>query len=408
MILGGRGQSRARGQALVAALFVAGCGSRHVDIITRQGAPDPCAALSAEQCGADTQDGCSLQPNPTGCTSSNATCGVGRCSSEDPFVRRSGEGLFLHGAPFSFVGSVSWGIAWDDNGCRISAYASQQDALGPTFDELAAMNTSVLRVWAFQSYAGASGTDFSHFDRLVGAARAAGVRLIPVLENMHPDCSSGDARDDTWFASGYKSRYGNYALSYRDYVAALVAHFRDEPTIMGWELMHEAGGDQFAALDAFISDMTSLVRAVDTNHLIAIGLNNGDTPATSSDGDPSNYFKLQDRAQIDLVDVHDFNAPGDPLPAQAALCRSITHALRKAAFIGASAVKLSDPSSASLDARAGQIQNKLDAALAADFRGFLVYDYVPKWQNAGYDFDSRTGEPLAGPSGVLARRAPKY
>ena len=66
--------------------------------------------------------------------------------------------------------------------------------------------------------------------------------------------------DDTWFASGYKSPYGSYALSYRDYVAGLVAHFQSEPTIMAWELMHEASGEQFAALDAFAEDMTTLIR----------------------------------------------------------------------------------------------------------------------------------------------------
>jgi mannan endo-1,4-beta-mannosidase len=266
----------------------------------------------------------------------------------------------------------------------------------------------VLRFWAFQSYAGASGMDFSHFDRLVVAARAAGVRLIPVLENMQHDCSSGAALDDTWFASGYKSPYGNYALSYRDYVSALVTHFRSEPTIIAWELMHEASGDQFAALDAFAEDMTTLIRAADTNHLIALGLNNGDSAATSTDGDPSNYVKLQDRAEVDLVDVQDFNAPGEPLPAQVALCRSLTHALGKVAFMGASAATLSDASSAAMKVRASEIASKLDAALAAEFRGFLVYDYAPKWQSPSYEFDSRPGEPLAGPNGVLAQRAPQY
>jgi len=399
----------ARSSALLGvALSLSGCGRRYVDIITRGDAADPCATLSALACVADTQDGCSLQPNRTGCTTSDASCGAGACTSGDPFVRRSGEALFLHGAPFDFVGTVSWGLAWDDNGCQVSAYSSQADALAASFDELAQMNTNVLRVWAFQSYAGASGTDYSHFDRLVDAARAAGVRLIPVLENMHSDCSSGDMRNDTWFQSGYKSPYGAYALSYRDYVAGLVAHFSAEPTIIAWELMHEAGGNQFAALDGFAEDMTTLIRAADGNHLIALGLNDGDTPATSSDGTPSNYFKLQDRAEVDLVDVQDFNDPVEPLPAQAATCRSITRTLGKVAFIGASAAKLSDASAASLNLRASQVSAKLKAALAADFHGFLVYDYAPKWQSASYDFDARPEEPLAGPSGVLAQESPKY
>jgi mannan endo-1,4-beta-mannosidase len=408
MALSARARVGSRVALGLCAALLAGCSGRHVDIIELRTPADPCTALSADECAADTQDGCSLQPNPTGCTTSNPSCGAGICAGGDPFVRRNGETLSLHAAPFSFVGSVSWGLAFADNGCKVSAYSSQADALGPSFDDLANMHSSVLRFWAFQSYAGSSGTDFSHFDLLVAAARAAGVRLIPVLENMQKDCSSGISIDDTWFSSGYRSPYGSYTLSYRDYVAGLVAHFSSEPTIIAWELMHEASGDQFSALDGFAGDMTSLIKAADANHLIALGLNNGDSPATSTDGDSSNYFKLQNRPEIDLVDVQDFNAPSDPYPAQEALCRKITHALTKVAFIGASTAELTDTSSSALATRASQIGAKRDAALGADFRGYLMYDYNPKWQTAGYDFDARAGEPLAGPDGVLAQHAPTY
>ncbi len=57
------------------------------------------------------------------------------------------------------------------------------------------------------------------------------MRLILVLENHYADCTSGGARDDAWYASGYESPYGEYSLSYPEYVAGLVDHFRDEPTI---------------------------------------------------------------------------------------------------------------------------------------------------------------------------------
>jgi hypothetical protein len=137
-------------------------------------------------------------------------------------------------------------------------------------------------------------------------------------------------------------------------------------------------------------------------------LNNGDSPATSTDGEPSNYFKLQNRAEIDLLDVHDFNTPDAALPAQAAQCRSIAHALGKTIFVGAAAVKLADASSASFALRAAQVGSKMDAAQGDGFRGFLVYDYVPAWQNPSYDFDSRSGEPLSGPNGVIDQRAPRF
>ena len=357
------------------------CSTRYSDVIVAADDPVPvprdrCADLNAEQCALDLA-GCTLQPNPTGCVSSDPTCGVGKCAGGDPYVRPVGGALSLHNEPFVFIGTVSWGIAWADNGCKVSAYASQEEALAEIFDDLATMHVSVLRFWAFQSFAGPSGTDFSHFDRLRDKARSAGVRLIPVLENMHSDCSSG-TRDDAWFGGGYLRPYGNYALSYQTYVERLVTHFSNEPTIMAWELMHEASGTQFAPLEAFTADMASLVRRLDQNHLLALGLD-VPSPATSLSGDPSYYFRLQDRPEINLVDVHDFDAPNEAMPANSAQSASIAHALGKPVFIGAAAVKVSDASPASLTLRAGQIERKLSSALAANFRGFLVYDFVPSW-----------------------------
>jgi hypothetical protein len=269
------------------------------------------------------------------------------------------------------------------------------------------MHTTVLRFWAFQAYAGASGADFSHFDRLVEAARAAGVRLIPVLENMHVDCSSGITPDDTWFAGGYTRPYGSYVLSYRDYVTGLVAHFRDEPTIIAWELMHEAGGSDFTALESFAADMSALVRAAAPNQLLSLGLNNGGTPATSTEGDPSNYFRLQSHSELDLIDVHDFSA-ADALPAPLARCQVIAHALGKPIFAGATGLELNDTTAQSFQLRGQLMEQKLEAAFNANFRGFLLYDYLPGWTKAYLDFDSRASEPLAGPGGVLDQHAPKY
>jgi len=398
--------SIARVFASVLCCAASACDPNYIDIISRSDNSDPCAALDAAACAANTADGCAFQPSPTGCSSSDVTCGAGVCASGDPFVRASGEALFLHGKPFTFLGTVSWGLAWSDT-CQVSKYPSQAAALGPTFDEFAAMHLSALRVWAFQSSAGDRGNDFSHLDALVNAARATGVRLILVLENMHPDCSSGVTLDDQWFASGYKSPYGKYALSYRDYVTGVVSHFSNEPTIMAWELMHEAGGNDFNALDAFAADMTALIRKLDTHHLIALGTENGTSPATSADGDPSNYFRLQSHPDVDLLDVHDFDLAGQ-FPAQFARCQQVAHALGKPIFAGATAVNLVDTSASSFELRAEQLDGKLQAAFQANFRGFLVYDYVPGWTTAKFDFDTRPTEPLSGPGGLLDQRAPKY
>jgi hypothetical protein len=191
-------------------------------------------------------------------------------------------------------------------------------------------------------------------------------------------------------------------------VIGLVTHFRDEPTIFAWELMHEAGGNSFAALDGFAQDMSSLVRGIDAKHLIVLGVNNGNSAATSTGGDNSNYFKLNAHDNIDLLDVHDFAAVDDAEPAPVARCRAIARDLHKPIFLGAGAVELSGTSASAYTQRAGRLSRKIDAAQSDAFAGYLVYDYVPNWTVLDFDFDTRSEEPLAGPNGILAQHAMQF
>jgi mannan endo-1,4-beta-mannosidase len=256
-------------------------------------------------------------------------------------------------------------------------------------------------VWAFQSFCGATGTDYSALDQVVRFARAAGVRLIFVLENMRDDCSKGK-RDDSWFRSGYREPYGGYALSFPDFAQGLVAHFRDEPSILAWEIMHEAGGGDSAAMLDFATQMTTVVRSTDRNHLIVFGSDNGDSVATRIDGSPSAYSTLHGLDTVDMIDAQDFFAEESPMtPAVEASCR-VAQSLHKPCFVGASAVSLSGTSTQAFSVRASQVSNKAQAALDAGFAGYLVYAFTPGWQNASFDFDARSNEPLAGGSGTLA------
>jgi len=404
--------SRLLAEAAGCALVTLGCGTQYSDPIVSVGdaaAPspaDPCLVWKNEpDCVADTVHGCSYEPNPVGCHVDDPACPAGTCGGGDPFVRRTGETLWLHGASYSFLGTVSWAVAGNGSGCWTSSYPTHDEALKRTFDDLADMRASAFRIWAFQSYAGASGKDYASFDRVVAYARRAGVRLILVLENMWSDCTQGGQRDDAWFATGYRSPYGNYTLSYRDYVAGVVAHFRSEPTLLGWELVHEAQGSDFASLDGFAQDMSALVRAADPNHLIALGTDNGDSGATSRAGSPSNYQRLHAHPEIDWLDIHDFDAPDVALPASAPEQQATASALAKPVFNGAAGIRLTEDSAGALESRATALTAKLEAAFASGFVGFLVYDYYPGWTNPSYDFDTRAEEPLAGPDGILARHA---
>ena len=365
---------------------------------------DPCSRWGTEtECVKDTANDCSVQPNEVGCLLDDASCVPWTCASGDPFVSRSGPDLFLKGRPFRFVGANAWGVAGRNGNCQYSGFPSQQEALPQVFGALAEMRVQVLRVWAFQSFCGASGTDYSALDLVVRYARSAGVRLIFVLENMHDDCSQGK-RDDSWFQTGYREPYGNYALSFLDYTRGVVTHFRDEPTVLAWEIMHEAGGNDPAAMLDFATEMTALVRRNEPNHhhLIVLGTDSGSTPATQIEGSPSPFRTLQALDTVDLVDTHDFSAENSAMPAAEQASCAVAQSLHKPCFVGASAVSLIDTSASSFSVRASQVSNKAQAALDAGFAGYLVYAFTPGWQTVGFDFDARANEPLAGPGGTLA------
>lgn len=392
--------------SLALAALLSGCSTQYADPV-RAGEDagnevNPCAHWTSESdCAKDTANGCSVQPNDVGCHLDDSTCVPWTCASGDPFVRRSAATLFLRARPFRFVGANAWGVAGMDGNCQYGGFQSRQEMLARAFGDLADMRVQVLRAWAFQSFCGASGSDFSALDDVVRYARAAGVRLIFVLENMWDDCSKGK-RDDSWFASGYRSPYGGYALSFPDYTRGLVAHFRDEPTILAWEIMHEAGNDDAAAMLDFASRMTALVRSTDSNHLIVLGSDNGDSSGTHLEGSSSPYAKLQGLDTVDMVDTHDFYADDTAMTARERDDCAIAQSLRKPCFVGASTVSLADTTTQEFSLREQRVSSKAQAALDAGFAGYLLYAYTPGWQSAGFDFDGRSGEPLAGHNGTLA------
>ena len=390
-----------------------GCGTQYAEPVTRGTEVDPCRAWTSEaECEADQTHGCTVQPNPVGCRTTDPNCPKFTCQGGVPFVTRSGQVLLLHDQPFRFVGVNSWAIAWDPNGCRLFEYDNQEDALARMFDDMVTLGATVARIWAFQTYAGASGTDYSRLDNVVRYARRANVRLIFVLENGRADnCSRGGDRDDSWYATNYLAPYDTNALSYPDYVRGLVRHFATEPTILAWELVHEAQTSSFDALNGFVRDMSRHIRDNDGNHLISAGVDCGGAEATDrTDGPPSSYYKLNEHDTVHLLDVHEFVSPTVPLTADQSACKAIAESLNKPMFFGAIGISV-DGSASQLATRANQMKSKVDAAFARGFVGSLIYEYYPDWPvpSAGTTrFDCRAEDPLGRPNGIAAALAARY
>ena len=165
----------------------------------------------------------------------------------------------------------------------------------------------MIRFWAYQTYTQGA-TYWGGVDRVLAAAKATGMKVIPVLEDGPGDCTTSSTatpkakyQGDTWYSQGYKVPYGNATLSYRDYVARIAAHYADDPTILGWMMMNEADTSARdsagrSVLVDFATDIAGVIRAADPHHLITVGTQSNGAPGASGPD-----FAARLRAEVDRL-----------------------------------------------------------------------------------------------------------
>lgn len=358
--------------------------------------------------------------------------GLSGCSAQaDAFVTRSGTSFQVDGAPFRFVGFTLYDAAASDiyscaPGSRLTD-AELADAMRYVHDRAGG---TVVRFWAYQTYT-AGGTDFSGMDLVIAAARKAGLRVLPVLEDGPGDCSTGQTgvakaavEGDTWYQQGYKRPYGDARLSYRDYVRVVAAHYRDDPNIAAWMLMNEAEtgarnvGDHTALAD-FALDVATVVKAVDRHHLVTLGTQANGAPGTSG----RDFADIYRQPVLDFTEVHDWARYGsdtEALPgsvegqvpaASSPQCQSTTapiacsfaiaRELGKPLVVGEAGITATD--AASRARRAGLLHAKMDAAFGAGASGYLVWQ-LSNGTSDGYGVVPDGRDPLGPVMAGVARR----
>ncbi len=118
-------------------------------------------------------------------------------------------------------------------------------------------------------------------DHLIADAEQAGIHLILPLVNHWPDFGGMD-RYVTWFHA--KSRddfYRDPALrqAYKSYTAQILNRentltgrlYKDEPSILAWELANEPRSKRPALLIEWVREMSQWIKQNDSNHLLAVG-----------------------------------------------------------------------------------------------------------------------------------------
>jgi hypothetical protein len=292
------------------------------------------------------------------------------------FVTRTGTKLLLNGRPYQFAGLNIYN-ANSRNNCWYTM------GTGPGLDSSlsAAPGATVFRAWFFQQEATLNGLrDWSAFDHALAVAKAHGVRVIATLADQWGACENGAYKSESWYQSGYASTVAvGYTQPYRAWVAAVVSRYRNDPTIMAWQLMNEAedltalGGScsptSDATLKSWTADMATLVKGKDANHLLSLG-----TIGTGQCGG-LDYAGLYSVSGIDLCEYHDYSAPTLAMPGdqwhglQAQLNRCA--ALNKPLFVGESGIT----GVGGLGTRASDFQAKFTAQFSAGVVGELIWDW---------------------------------
>lgn len=135
-------------------------------------------------------------------------------------------------------------------------------------------------------------TGLEHLDYVLDAARKRGLKLIVVLTNNWRDFGGMDQYLVWYRRTEHHQFYTDPVVvhAYKDWVAHVIGRknsitgmpYRDDPTIFAWELANEprcTNSGEFdhpadckpSMLDQWVDDLSSYIKSLDPNHLVAAG-----------------------------------------------------------------------------------------------------------------------------------------
>ena len=332
------------------------------------------------------------------------------------FVEAGGARFELDGRPWRPIGYNQYRLTSQPGGyvCDPGYGAISDASLGRRLDEMRDAGANTVRTWFFQSYY--EGGGWAPFDRVLRAAAARGLHVVPALVNHYPDCEppSGGTKSIGFYESAFRSPGYGYKLSFEEYARLVADHYAADRTVAFWQLVNEAeacGSGGPAALRSFASEMRAQLRAVDRNHLVSLG-----TIGTGQCGTTGDDYRTVHEV-VDVCEVHDYGAPQTALPGDdtngiARRVRQCTD-LGKPIFVGEAGIQSdvnADGGSSgtttaeALRRRAEFFAAKIGAQLRAGMDGYLIWDKI--LENSDSSFNASSGRYGIGRFGTGATEDP--
>ncbi|XP_057976497.1 mannan endo-1,4-beta-mannosidase 7 [Malania oleifera] len=222
------------------------------------------------------------------------------------FIRTRGVNFVLNGSPFYANGFNAYWLMY------VASDPSQRSKVSSAFREATSHGLTVARTWAFSDggyrplqYSPGSYNEqmFKGLDFVIAEARRYGIKLILSLANNYESFGGKKqyvnwarnqgqylTSDDDFFRNpvvkGYYKNHVQTVLNRYNTITGI--HYKDDPTIMAWELMNEprcTSEPSGRTIQAWIMEMASHVKSIDKKHLLEAGLEGfygGTTPQRES------------------------------------------------------------------------------------------------------------------------------
>jgi mannan endo-1,4-beta-mannosidase len=228
------------------------------------------------------------------------------------------------------------------------------------------------------------------------------------LTNQWGDCEnvSGSPvyKFESWYQSDYKSTVdAGMTTTYREWVQEVVTRYRDNPTILAWQMINEGetrtagtwscSSTANASVHNWAVDVSGLIKSLDSNHLVSLGtIGNGQCGTSTGTA----YEDLHAISTIDLCEYHDYDSPTSLMPGDQwnglATRLSQCQARGKPMFIGEVGIKTSDFLSPAT--RAAYMDAKWSEQFGAGVVGVMPWEWATSGQNSGDGYSIGPNDPI--------------